>query len=59
LQGVVLTDRPPAVDGLIAHFLNHSGLLENRLGQQVLEAGLVQQRSQALVVGLRNAASCR
>jgi hypothetical protein len=39
------------VDGLVAHLLDHPRLLENRLRQQVLEAGFVQQCAEALVVG--------
>lgn len=50
LQGVVWADRALAVDGEIPGLLDQARLLEDRLGQQVLDAGLVEQRSEALVI---------
>ena len=51
LKGVVLLDRLRPVDRLVPLLLDHPRLLEDRLGKKVLEAWLVQERAEALVVG--------
>ena len=50
-QGIHLAYRASTVHCLVAHLLNHPRLLEHRLRQQVLKTRLMQQSTQAIVVG--------
>jgi len=46
-----MAHRAAAVDGLIADLVDHARLLKHRLGQEILERRLVDQRPQLVIVG--------